>query len=104
MIEGFRFKHVYPSEQGLHIELHTEAEAYAAYQDAKNRGINNVEVDGVIYTWKLPNNRRNPCLIPVRQGVKVNRGKLRLPQFRQLVGVALGRRLSRSRKAAPLHS
>lgn len=38
----FAAKRVYPSEQGLHFELYTEAEAQAAYKDAKSRGINNV--------------------------------------------------------------
>lgn len=48
----FAARRVYPSEQGLQIKCYTEAEAKAAYAHVKNRGINNVELDGLILTWK----------------------------------------------------
>lgn len=97
----FAIKSVYPSEQGLHLEHYTEAEAQAAYKDAKSRGINNVELDGLILTWKVYNPRSShPIFIGREQ--KSNRGKLRLPQLLKLPGVAFGRRLSRARKAAHL--
>lgn len=90
---GFAAKRVYPSEQGLHFEHYTEAEAQAAYEDAKSRGINNIELDGVILTWKFYN-PRSPHPIPIRQERnRTRRGKSRLPQLLRLPGVALGRRL-----------
>lgn len=51
----FGAKRVYRSESGLHIELYSEAEAQAAYNDAKSRNINNVELNGLVLTWKFPN-------------------------------------------------
>jgi hypothetical protein len=55
----FAAKHVYPSELGLHIEHYTEAEARAAYEDAKSRGINNVRLDGLILTGLVYNPRQS---------------------------------------------
>ncbi len=55
----FAAKYVYPSELGLHIEHYTEAEARAAYEDAKSRGINNVRLDGLILTWMVFNPRKS---------------------------------------------
>lgn len=56
--QGFAFKHVYPSELGLHIEHYTEAEAKAAYEDAKSKGMN-VRLDGLILTWQFYNPRKS---------------------------------------------
>lgn len=63
---GFAFKHVYPSELGLHIEHYTLWEARAAYVDAKSKGMN-VRLDGSILTWQFLN-PRSPQPIPIRQG------------------------------------
>lgn len=73
MNSGFAAKRVYPSEQGLHFEHYTEADAQAAYTDAKSRGINNVEIDGLILTWKFHNPKINPYLValPTKQGCKL---------------------------------
>lgn len=60
---GFAAKHVYPSPLGLHIEHCTTQEAQAAYADAKSRGINNVELNGLILTWKFYNPKINPGLV-----------------------------------------
>ncbi len=82
---GFAAKRVYPSEQGLHIECYTEAEAQAAYEDAKNRGINNVEVDGCVYTWKFYNPRSlHPIPISHEHRHRISRGRSRLHRLRQL--------------------
>lgn len=59
MSQGFAAKRVYPSDCGLHIEHYTETEAQAAYADAKSRGINNVELDGLVLIWKFPNRKAN---------------------------------------------
>ncbi len=50
----FGAKRVYPSEQGLHIECYTEAQAQAAYADATSKGISNIELDGLVLIWKPP--------------------------------------------------
>lgn len=55
----FGAKRVYPSEEGLHFELYTEAEAIDAYNDAKNRNVS-VELNGLILTWKFPNPKKKP--------------------------------------------
>jgi hypothetical protein len=54
----FGAKRVYPSEEGLHFELYTQAEAQAAYDDAKNRNVS-VELNGLILTWKFPNPKKS---------------------------------------------
>ena len=53
----FAVKHVYPSELGLHIEHYTKAEAKAAYEDAKSKGMK-VRLDGLILTWQFYNPRK----------------------------------------------
>lgn len=53
---GFVAKRVYPSEQGLHIEHYDDAQAQAAYADAKSVGAD-VELDGLVLTWKFSNPR-----------------------------------------------
>ena len=106
---GFAAKHVYPSPLGLHIEHYTTTEAQAAYADAKSRGINNVELNGLILTWKFYNPKINPHPVasPTRRGNKrrsLSRCRLQRLQLLQLPGVTLGKKLSRLRKAArPSH-
>ena len=56
----FATKQVYPSEQGLHFEHYTEEEALAAYKDAKSRGINNIELTGLVVVWKFSNPKNTP--------------------------------------------
>lgn len=53
---GFAAKRIYPSEQGLHIEHYDNAQAQAAYADAKRVGAD-VELNGLVLTWKFSNPR-----------------------------------------------
>lgn len=104
MSQNFAAKRVYPSEQGLHIEHYTETEAQAAYVDAKSKGMN-VELNGLVMTWKFHNPKVNPHLVasPTRQGrlrQRISRCKLQQLQLRRLLGAALDKRQSHARKAA----
>ena len=58
---GFATKRVYPSEEGLHFEHYTQEEAEIAYIDALGKGAN-VELNGIILTWKFNNSRKSSQL------------------------------------------
>ncbi len=64
----FAAKRVYPSEQGLHFELYTEAEAQAAYKDAKSRGINNV-----VYAFVTEASRERGSPLSLEEGGNATR-------------------------------
>lgn len=99
---GFALKHIYPSEQGLHIVHYSTSEAAAAYADAKSKGMN-VRLDGVVMTWCFYN-PRSPHPIPISQEHRhrISRGRSAQLQLRRITGAVLGRRLARAERAARL--
>lgn len=54
----FIAKRIYPSEQGLHMEFATVAEAKAFYEDGLSRGITNNELNGITVTKKFKTRSR----------------------------------------------